>query len=96
MKMNHEWIWNAIVELLDPRLAIVLLACWAFGYMLKKTPHVPDWTIVYAVTAFSVVFSVLLLGLTADGALQGFLTGVVSVYAHQLVKQGKEGLNETK
>jgi hypothetical protein len=64
--------------------------------MLKQTPHVPNWTIVYAVTAFAVVFSVLLLGVSPVSVLQGFLTGAVSVYGYQLIKQGKEGVDETK
>lgn len=80
--------WNAILELLDPRLAIVLALCWVLGYMLKQTPRVPNWTIVYVVTAVSVLFTVWLLGWSPESLIQGALTAAVAVYSNQLIKQG--------
>lgn len=88
--------WNAIVNLIDPALIIVVAVCWVLGYIIKQTPRVPDWCIVYIVTAIAIVVTLLLQGLTITSVLQGILCGAVSVYGHQLVKQGKEGTGGSK
>lgn len=82
--------WNTIVNLIDPALIIVVAVCWVFGYMLKQTPIVPDWCIVYIVTAIAVVVTLLLQGLNVTSVLQGVLCGAVSVYGHQLIKQAQK------
>lgn len=79
--------WDEITDLIDPRLMIVVAACWVIGYMLKQTPAVPDWSIVYAVTAVAIVCACLILGFQVESVLQGVLCGAVSVYGNQLVKQ---------
>ncbi|BBH19874.1 hypothetical protein Back11_12190 [Paenibacillus baekrokdamisoli] len=83
--------WNVISQLLDPKLAIVLAVCWVLGFILKQTPKVPNWSIVYIVTVFAIVFAVWIMGISALSFLQGFLCGAVSVYGYQMVKQAKEG-----
>ncbi|MNP84130.1 hypothetical protein D3C76_1833090 [compost metagenome] len=66
---------------------IVVVACWIIGYVLKQTPKVPDWTIVYGVTLVAVVFVVVMLGFNPQSILQGILCGAVAVYGNLLVKQ---------
>ncbi|PZD96410.1 hypothetical protein DNH61_07830 [Paenibacillus sambharensis] len=84
--------WSLVFRLLDTRLLIVLVACWLFGYMLKRTPIIPNWAIVYLVTLVSVIFTIWLLGFGPIQLLQGFLCGAVSVYGYQVVKQGAEAV----
>ncbi|BBH20932.1 hypothetical protein Back11_22770 [Paenibacillus baekrokdamisoli] len=84
--------WSVITDLIDPSLFIVLAACWVVGYMLKQTPRIPDWIIIYVVTAFAIVVTLFLLGFHVKSVLQGILCGAVSVYSHQLIKQTKEGM----
>ncbi|CAM3464456.1 phage holin family protein [Paenibacillus lupini] len=79
--------WEDIIDLIDPKLMIVVAACWVIGYMLKQTPFVPDWTIVYAVTAVAIISTCFILGFHVESVLQGVLCGAVSVYGSQLVKQ---------
>ncbi|WP_020616153.1 phage holin family protein [Paenibacillus daejeonensis] len=83
--------WKVIEELLDPQLAIVLVACWILGGILKTTPRVPNWSIVYVVTGVAIVLAVLLLGNSTLSYLQGFLCGAVAVYGYELVKQAAKG-----
>lgn len=83
--------WNMIFQLIDPRLLVVVAACWIIGYVLKQTPLIPDWTIVYLVTIIAIVFSCMLLGFTVQAVIQGILCGAVAVYGNQLIKQGKKG-----
>jgi pantoate kinase len=84
--------WDIINGLIDARLAIVVVACWIIGLVLKKTPGIPDWTIIYIVTAAAIVFVILMLGLTVESVVQGILVGAVAVFGNQLVKQTKKGV----
>jgi hypothetical protein len=82
--------WETVFELIDPQLFLVVAACWCLGYILKKTPRVPDWTIVYFVTLATVLFTIGLMGLSIRSVIQGLLCGAFAVYGHQIVKQSRE------
>lgn len=81
-----------VEQLIDPSLMIVVVACWVIGYALKQTPRVPDWSIIYAVTAVAIVFASLILGFNVQSVLQGILCGAFAVYGNQLVKQTNEAV----
>lgn len=84
--------WNVISDLIDPRLFIVVAVCWIIGGVLKKTPKVPDWSVVYIVVLFAVWLAIGLLGWSVENLIQGILAGAFAVLGHQFVKQGKEGV----
>ncbi|KZS45687.1 hypothetical protein AWU65_07060 [Paenibacillus glucanolyticus] len=84
--------WNMIFELIDPRLLIVVATCWVIGGILKKTPKVPDWSIVYIVLIVAVWLTIGLLGWSVEALIQGILAGAFAVLGHQAVKQTKEGI----
>lgn len=86
--------WNAIYQLIDPKLLIVVAACWVFGYVLKQTPRVPNWSIVYMVTAAALGLTVWLIGWGPEAVIQGVLAGAFAVFGHQIVKQAKERAEE--
>ena len=86
--------WSAIIQLIEPKLLIVVVACWVLGYILKNTPSVPDWSIVYWVTAFAIVFTIWLLGFVPEAILQGLMCGAVAVYGNQLLKQAKKASDD--
>lgn len=86
--------WNMIWTLIDPRLLIVVAACWILGFILKQTPRVPDWSIVYVVVLFAVLITVWLLGWGPESLIQGILAGAFAVFGHQFVKQAKIGVDE--
>ncbi|WP_019910547.1 phage holin family protein [Paenibacillus sp. HW567] len=79
--------WSAVANFIKPELLIVVAVCWVIGYVLKQTPRVPDWTIVYAVTVVAIIVVCIIQGFTAGSILQGVLCGAVAVYGNQLVKQ---------
>lgn len=83
--------WTAVANFIKPELLIVVAACWVVGYILKQTPRVPDWTIIYIVTLLAMLAVCLTLGVSPDSVLQGILCGAVAVYGNQLVKQAKKG-----
>lgn len=86
--------WNAVLEFINPELLIVVVACWVIGYVLKQTPKIADWSIIYIVTAFAIVFAMFLYGFTVQAIIQGILCGAVAVYSNQLVKQAKKSGEE--
>ncbi|MDH6370537.1 uncharacterized membrane protein YoaK (UPF0700 family) [Paenibacillus sp. PastF-3] len=88
--------WNAVANFIKPELLIVVAVCWIFGYMLKQTPRVPDWTIIYVVTLVAIILVVLITGFNVDSVLQAILCSAVAVYGNQLVKQTKKGTDERK
>lgn len=86
--------WNAVSSFIKPELLLVVTVCWVIGYILKQTPKVPDWTIIYVVTVAAVIVVVLMQGFSPESILQGILCGAVAVYGNQLVKQTKKGSDE--
>ncbi|MET3846889.1 phage holin family protein [Paenibacillus sp. OAE614] len=83
--------WNMIWQLIDPKLLIVVAVCWVIGYVLKQTPWVPNWSIVYIVLILAVVLTVWMLGWTSEAVIQGILAGAFAVFGHQVVKQAQIG-----
>jgi hypothetical protein len=79
--------WTMVQQFIDARLMIVVVACWTVGYMLKKTPKVPNWSIIYIVTLLSLSLAVGLLGWSSETVIQGLLSGAFAIYGHQFVKQ---------
>lgn len=86
--------WSIAFRNIPTELLPVVIACWAIGYMLKRTPRVPDWSIVYFVTLFAVLGSGFTLGWSAEAVVQGTIAGAVAVFGHQFIKQAKEGANQ--
>ncbi|WP_379135949.1 phage holin family protein [Paenibacillus sp. sgz500958] len=86
--------WTVVSEFIKPELLIVVVVCWIIGYVLKQTPKVPNWIIVYVVTLVAIIIVCLILGFIADSILQGIICGAVSVYGNQLIKQAKKGFDE--
>ncbi|MFE9279337.1 phage holin family protein [Streptomyces griseoincarnatus] len=87
--------WNMIFELIDPRLLVVLAACWVIGYILKQTPKVPNWIIVYVVIVVAVLLACGLIGWSVESFVQGILTGAFAVFGHQAVKQTAEAVGDS-
>lgn len=83
--------WTAIFGLIDPALLIVVAGCWVLGYILKQTPVVQDWGIVYIVSVCSIIAVGIMESWTVQSIIQGLLCGAFAVYGNQLVKQAKKG-----
>lgn len=82
--------WASVITFVDPSLLIVVVACWIIGYVVKQTPQIPDWSIVYIVTLIAIVIVVAMQGFDVDAVLQGVLCGAVAVYGNQIIKQVKK------
>jgi len=85
--------WNAVMNMIDPQLMIVVVACWALGYALKRTPRVPDWSIIFILSILAIAAVIGLTGLSVQAVLQGVLCAAAAVYGNQAVKQLKKGVD---
>lgn len=79
-----------IFEMIDPKLLMVVAACWVIGYILKLTPKVPNWSIVYIVVVFAVLSAIGIMGWGVEAIVQGILTGAFAVFGHQAMKQMRD------
>ena len=77
-------------DFLSRNVYIVSAALLLIGMALKQTPHLPHWSIPYILSVIGIVACNLSLGGSIDATLQGVIVAGVSVYAHQLGKQGME------
>ncbi|MCM3208481.1 phage holin family protein [Paenibacillus illinoisensis] len=88
-----EFTWDYIFQLIDPALIGVVVACWVIGYGVKQVPNIPNWSIVFIVTAAAIILTGFTLGWSVDSFIQGILTGAFAVYGNQLVQQTKRGVD---
>ncbi len=83
--MDSELLNQLYKQLMQPvNLAFVFLV--AFGFVLKKTKQIPNWTIPYILGVTGAILGYFLLG-GLPGSLIGFIFATVSVYGHQLITQ---------
>lgn len=85
---------NTIANLIKPELLFIVAGCWVIGYILKQTPRVPNWAIIYWVTLLAIISVCFTLGFTIDSIVQGILCGAMAVYGNQLIKQAQKGANK--
>ncbi|MCA1053896.1 phage holin family protein [Rossellomorea aquimaris] len=72
---------------IHPQLAILVPALWVLGFALKKTPHVPDWLIIWILLIVGVAASGWSLGFDFNGVANGFICTGAAITTHQSLKQ---------
>ena len=74
-------------QYLVAQMGIVVVVLWVVGALLKRTPKVPDWAIVWLLLVLGVIGGLFIVGFTVQGVLQGVLAAAVAVFGHQMYKQ---------
>ena len=87
---------DTIGKYIDPAMLVVVAALWFIGYGLKQTPKVPNWSILWIVVLFGIVFGLMVVGPTVNGVIQGIIAAALAVLGHQIVKQTKIGIDDEK
>ncbi|BCB03851.1 phage holin family protein [Bacillus sp. KH172YL63] len=72
---------------IDPQVTVLVPILWVLGYAFKRTPHVPDWLIIWVLLGVSVVVSGWTLGFDLNGISNGFIATGIAITTHQSVKQ---------
>lgn len=79
-----------ILDFIMEEALILVPVLWILGTFLKRTPMIPDWTIVWMLLTTSIALTSSLFGLTVHAVLQGILVAGVAVLGHQMLKQTVE------
>ena len=79
-----------ITNYIDGEMMIVIVALWVIGAFLKRTPNVPDWTIIWLLLVVGIVLAFFVIGFTAGAVIQGILVAGVAVLGHQLIKKTRD------
>ena len=80
-------IVSLVQKLLMEQALILVPVLMFFGYLLKRTPRVPNWLIPWVLMVLGVIGGLFVIGLGLEGALQGIIAAGVAVYSHQLYRQ---------
>lgn len=76
-----------LITLIPSTLAILVAALYVLGTGFKKTKMIPDKYIPAFLLVFAIIFSILLIGISATSVLQGILCWGVSIGINQTFKQ---------
>ncbi|MGR3764548.1 phage holin family protein [Rossellomorea sp. NS-SX7] len=78
-------LFNGIT--IHPQLTILVPVLWVLGFALKRTPHIPDWLIIWILLVVGVAASSWRLGFDFNGIANGFICTGAAITTHQSIKQ---------
>ncbi len=78
-----------LLQYLNENYLMLVPVLWVIGYGLKQTPQVPNWSIIWILSAVSLVIGWFAYGFTYDAFANGIIAAGVSVFGHQIYKQTK-------
>ncbi|RSK27387.1 hypothetical protein EJF36_11105 [Bacillus sp. HMF5848] len=81
---------------INQQLIIVVPALMVLGYILKKTPRIPDWLILWFLLLVGVVSSIITLGFSVNGVANGIIAAGMAITSHQAIKQTFSSVNRKK
>ena len=75
------------MELVITKLYFLVPALLVLGALVKRSKRVPDWCIPFILLVFATVVSLMVLGWTLEGCIQGIFVTGVAVLGNQMFKQ---------
>ena len=76
-----------ILNFIPKSLYILVIALWVLGYMIKQAKFIKDALIPFILTAISIIFVLILQGVSAMSVLQGIICAAFAVYGKNIVSQ---------
>lgn len=76
-----------LVSFLNENYYMLVPALWVLGFALKRTPNIPNWSIIWILLAFSLIFGTIAFGFSITGIINGIIAAGVAVLGHQMIKQ---------
>lgn len=83
-------LYEFIAQYIKPEMLIIIPVLLFLGWMMKQTPHVPDWLIPYFNTIFGIIGGIAITSSLIDGFIQGILASAMAVLGFNLYKQWKD------
>jgi hypothetical protein len=84
--------WD-LMQFLNQNYLTLVPVLWILGFALKRTPFIPDWSIIWVLVAVSIVAGGLVYGFSSEAIINGIIAAGVAVFGHQMKKQTLEGNN---
>lgn len=75
------------VQFIPEQLAILSAALWVLGVMLKNAEFIKDNYIPFVLLALGIVFSLAIMGFSAEAILQGIMCAAAAVLVENIKKQ---------
>ena len=72
---------------IQPEVYILIPALYLIGLFIKKIPGAPDWIIPFALLVLGLIGSVVIIGFTIYGVIQGVFVAGITVFTNQAWKQ---------
>ncbi|MFT4415574.1 phage holin family protein [Fredinandcohnia humi] len=85
-----------LLTLLKENYHIFVPVLWVIGYALKRTPFIPNWSIIWFLLGFSFIIGSFSYGFSLDTLINGIIAVGVAVFGHQVYKQTYEAKAKKK
>lgn len=98
--MDEVW-YELILKYIVDKAFILVPVLWFLGYIIKKIPNVPDWSIPFILLALGIPGAMCVVGFNdvqsgVVAASQGVLVVAAAVFGHQLKKQFEAAIAAAK
>lgn len=79
-----------LIDFLNENYYMLVPALWVIGFALSKTPHIPNWSIIWILFGVSLTLGTIAYGFSVDAIVNGIVASGVAVFGHQICKQTVE------
>ncbi|MCM3632333.1 MULTISPECIES: phage holin family protein [Paenibacillus] len=86
----QDELYLFVKQYVEPELLILIPVLLFFGWMMKRTPNIPNWVIPYVNTAIAIAGGVVLAATIVDGIIQGILVSAMTTLSHNLYSQWRK------
>ncbi|MFC6331462.1 phage holin family protein [Paenibacillus septentrionalis] len=86
----QDELYSLVKQYVEPEMLILIPILLFFGWMMKKTPSIPNWVIPYVNTVVAIAGGIALVETVVDGIIQGILVSALSTLSYNMYNQWKK------
>jgi len=86
----QDELYSLVKQYVEPEMLILIPILLFFGWMMKKTPIIPNWVIPYVNTVVAIAGGIALVETVVDGIIQGILVSALSTLSYNMYNQWKK------
>lgn len=86
----QDELYSLVKQYVEPEMFILIPILLFFGWMMKKTPSIPNWVIPYVNTVVAIAGGIALVETVVDGIIQGILVSALSTLSYNMYNQWKK------
>lgn len=77
-------------------MLLISAGLFVIGLILKGTPFIPDWVILWIVMFLGIILNLFISGFSVQSSVEGVISAGLAITAHQTIKQTKDGICKNK